>query len=605
MKQAKAPQEERQPLPGSEGWNKLPWRKLEQHVYHLQKRIFQAEQHGNTKAVRTLQKLLMKSRAARLLAVRRVTQDNQGKNTAGIDGIKTVAPKQRFAMVGHIHPEHWKEHKAKSVRRVYIPKPGKPEKRPLGIPVMQDRAQQALVKMALEPQWEGNFEPNSYGFRPGRSCHDAIAAIFVTIAQKDKYVLDADLKGCFDNINHEALLRKLKTFPMLQREIKAWLKAGCIDNGVFEESKAGTPQGGVISPLLANIALHGMETCVQQAFTQKEGKPHFVRYADDFVVFHPTEQGVQKAQRVLEEWIKDIGLEMKPSKTKITHTLKEYKGQVGFDFLGWHIRQYPVGKNRSGKVGSTGKLLGFKTLIRPNQEAIKRHMSVTHEVIKRNRNAPQGKLIKELNPIIKGWTNYHRTVASKETFSTCGHRLYLQLASWANRRHPNKGKRWVAQKYWHVGDGQGWNFSDGKSTLWTHSQTAIQRHAKVRGTASPYDGNLLYWSQRLSKHPMLNGTKAKLLKKQGGKCRWCELYFTDEDLIEIDHITPKSEGGGEELSNKLALHRHCHDEKHTKTSKEWKYAAGTYNKGHTLEEPCEVKISSTVLQTSAGGDSCV
>jgi RNA-directed DNA polymerase len=598
MKQAKARQEENSPLPGSESWNKLPWRKFEQHVYRLQKRIFQAEQHGNTKVVRKLQKLLMKSRAARLLAVRRVTQDNQGKNTAGIDGVKAVTPKQRLIMAEHIHPKHWRSHKTKPVRRVYIPKPGKPEKRPLGIPVMQDRAQQALVKMALEPQWEGLFEPNSYGFRPGRSCHDAIAAIHVTIAQKAKYVLDADLKGCFDNINHEALLYKLRTFPALRRKVKAWLKAGCIDNGVFEESKAGTPQGGVISPLLANIALHGMETCVQQAFSGKEGRPHFVRYADDFVVFHPTLEGVQKAQRVLEEWIKGIGLEMKPSKTKITHTLEQYQGQVGFDFLGWYVRQYPVGRNRSAKVGGNRSLLGFKTFIKPSQEAVKRHMAATREVIRHNRAAPQGKLIKDLNPIIKGWTNYHRTVVAKETFSSCDHFLYLQLASWAQYRHPNKGKRWVAQKYWHIDEGQGWKFSDGKSQLSAHSQTAIRRHAKVRGTASPYDGNLLYWSQRLSKHPLLNGTKAKLLQKQGGKCRWCELLFKDGDILEIDHITPKSEGGGEELSNKWVIHRHCHDNRHAKR------VNGTYDKGHIAEEPCEAKVSCTVLQTSAGGDSC-
>jgi RNA-directed DNA polymerase len=201
MAQTKAPQGKRKrPLdPASESWNKLPWRKLEQHVYRIQKRIFQAEHRGNTRAVHKLQKLLMKSRAARLVAVRRVTQDNQGKNTAGVDGVKSIKPAQRLVMVECIHPKRWKHAKAPPVRRVYIPKPGKPEKRPLGIPVMETRAQQALVKLALEPEWECKFEPNSYGFRPGRSCHDAIAAIFVIIAHKAKYVLDADLKGAFDH----------------------------------------------------------------------------------------------------------------------------------------------------------------------------------------------------------------------------------------------------------------------------------------------------------------------------------------------------------------------------------------------------------------------
>jgi len=250
MPETKAPRSERKTPPASESesWRKLPWRKFEQHVYRIQKRIFQAEQRGNHRAVHTLQKLLMKSRAARMLAVRRVTQDNQGKKTAGVDGVKSVPPAQRLVMVECIHPNQWKRLKSQPVRRVYIPKPGKAEKRPLGIPVMEARAQQALVKLALEPEWEAKFEANSYGFRPGRSCQDAIAAIYIFINQKAKYALDADLKGCFDNINHEALLRKLNTYPALRRVIKAWLKAGAVDNGVFEETTSGTPQGGVLTP---------------------------------------------------------------------------------------------------------------------------------------------------------------------------------------------------------------------------------------------------------------------------------------------------------------------------------------------------------------------
>jgi len=370
MAKTKAPSTKRKsPLdPASESWNKLPWRKLEQHVYRIQKRIFRAEQRGNTRAVHKLQKLVMKSRAARLLAVRRVTQDNQGKKTAGVDGIKSVHPKQRFLMAETIHPKNWKQQKSLPVKRVYIPKPGKSEKRPLGIPIMAERAQQALVKSALEPEWEAKFEANSYGFRPGRSGHDAIAAIFIDINHKNKYVLDADLKGCFDNINHEALLGKLNTYPAMRRIIKKWLKAGIVDKGVFEETTKGTPQGGVVSPLLANIALHGMENCVTQALTSKEGKPNFVRYADDFVVLHSTLEGVEKAKAVLEAWLQDIGLELKPSKTKITHTFTPYQGNVGFNFLGWNVRQYPVGKTHTGK-GTTGKPLGYKTIITPRRQS--------------------------------------------------------------------------------------------------------------------------------------------------------------------------------------------------------------------------------------------
>jgi RNA-directed DNA polymerase len=489
----KAPRTKQQSLPDpeSESWRTLPWRKLEQHVYRIQKRIFRAEQRGDQRAVQKLQKLLMKSRAARLLAVRRVTQDNQGKKTAGVDGIKAVKPAQRLAMAEHIHPKHWKQMKIKPVRRVYIPKPGKSEKRPLGIPVMETRAHQALVKLALEPAWEAKFEPNSYGFRPGRCCQDAITAIWTILNHKAKYVLDADLKGCFDNINHEALLRKLNTFPALSKIIRAWLKAGAMDNGVFEETSSGTPQGGVISPLLANIALHGMETAVLEAYRWKEGKPNFVRYADDFVVFHPTEAGVKKAQTVLETWLADIGLELKPSKTKITHTLREYQGTRGFGFLGWTIRQFPVGKTHTGRANQNTPPLGFKTIITPSKEAIQHHITELGEVVKKNLHVSQGKLIKELNSKIHGWTNYHRTVVAAKTFQNCEHILFQQLQQWAKRRHPHKSGHWRANKYWHVDEGNGWTFTDQRSKLWTHSLTHIQRHVKVKGQASPYDGNLL------------------------------------------------------------------------------------------------------------------
>jgi RNA-directed DNA polymerase len=383
----------------------------------------------------------------------------------------------------------------------------------------------------------------------------------------------------------------------LRRVIKAWLKAGAVDNGVFEETTSGTPQGGVISPLLANIALHGMETRVAQAFTYREGKPNFVRYADDFVVFHPTEAGVKKAKEVLETWLQDIGLELKPSKTRITHTLQEYQGVVGFDFLGWTVRQFPVGKTHTGKAGHYGPPLGFKTLIRPSKEAVKRHITEVGQVIHTHRNRTQGQLIRELNAKIGGWTRYHRTVAAAKTFDHCEYILFLQLQQWARYRHPNKGKRWVAHKYWHVDNGKGWIFTDQQVTLRDHSQTHIQRHVKVKGTASPYDGKLVYWSQRLSKHYLLSGIKSKLLQKQAGKCQWCGLHFKEGDVIEIDHLIPRSLGGGEELSNKCALHRHCHDQRHARR------VESTSDKGQVIEEPCDGKLSRTVLKPSGGGDS--
>jgi RNA-directed DNA polymerase len=229
----------------SEDWALLPWRKLERQVYRLQKRIFRAAERDNVQAVHRLQQLLMRSRSAQLVAVRRVTQDNQGKKTAGIDGVKSLPPAERLTLAEAIHPKHMKRAKAKPVRRVWIPKPGKPEKRPLGIPVMRDRAYQALVKQALEPEWEARFEANSYGFRPGRGSHDAIEAIFLEIGRKSKYVLDADIRGCFDHISHQALLDKLATYPAMRRTIRAWLKAGVMEAERLSSTEEGTPQGGV------------------------------------------------------------------------------------------------------------------------------------------------------------------------------------------------------------------------------------------------------------------------------------------------------------------------------------------------------------------------
>jgi RNA-directed DNA polymerase len=281
MKDRKAPRAGEIPDPESETWKTIPWRKLEQHVFRIQKRIYQASQYGERRKVQKLQKLLLKSEAARLLAVRRVTQENQGKKTAGVDGVKSVGPAERLIMAQDIHPKKWRRRKTRPVRRIWIPKPGKTEKRPLGIPVMRERAQQALVKSVLEPEWESQFEGNSYGFRPGRSPQDAIEAIFNAIRYKTKFVLDADIKGCFDAINQEELLKKIKAFPQMRQIIKEWLKAGVIDKNVFTPTEAGTPQGGVISPLLANIALHGMEKAITEGYNTKQEKPILVRYADD------------------------------------------------------------------------------------------------------------------------------------------------------------------------------------------------------------------------------------------------------------------------------------------------------------------------------------
>lgn len=555
-------------------WHSINWRKLERRVYKLQKRIYQASQRGDLKTVRKLQKLLLKSWSAKALAVRRVTQDNTGKKTAGVDGVKSLSPKQRLKLVNKLHLGS----KSQPVRRVWIPKPGRDEKRPLGIPTMNDRALQALVKQALEPEWEARFESNSYGFRPGRSCHDAIEAIFNAIKQKSKYCLDADIAKCFDRINQGKLLEKLNTFPTMRRQIKSWLKAGVMDGKEMFPTSEGTPQGGVISPLLANIALHGMENRIKQYVgalpekglrrKAKEENVSLIRYADDFVILHKDLTVVQGCQRIISDWLNDMGLELKPSKTRLAHTLLEVdNGKPGFNFLGFNIRQFPEGKYRSGK-NPHGKILGFKTIITPSKEKIKEHLDSIAKVIDRHKAAPQSALIQNLNPIIRGWCNYYATVVSGTAFTKISHQVYEKLRAWGRRRHPKQNMGYVRNKYWQAIGDNNWVFATNREganplRLLRHAETPIVRHVKVKGSASPYDGNLVYWSVRRGKNPEMPTRVANLLKRQKGKCPHCGLFFREEDVMEVDHIIPKSKGGKERYDNWQLLHRHCHDTKTT------------------------------------------
>ncbi len=544
-------------------WNQINWRQVQKAVFKLQKRIFQAYDNGDLRKGKKLQKTLIKSYYNRLLSVRKVSQDNSGKKTAGVDRVKSLTPKQRLEMAQNLKLGN----KAKPIRRVWIPKQGKDEKRPLGIPVMRDRAVQALVKAALEPEWESKFEPNSYGFRPGRSAHDAIEAIFTSIRSKPKYVLDADIAKCFDRINHSQLLTKINTSPSIRRQIKAWLKVDIVDfkQQTREPGIQGVPQGGVISPLLSNIALHGLENRLKQYVRTLKGSKRtnekslsLIRYADDLVVVHENLDVIKKCQQIISEWLAQFDLELKPSKTRIVHTLKEYEGnKPGFDFLGFNVRQFPVGKYQSGK-NTHGQILGFKTLIRPSDESIKRHYDNIAQITKRHNSAPQQSLVSHLNPIIRGWSNYYKTVVSKETFTKLDRLVYLRIRRWADRRHPNKNKHWVSHKYWKSIGLDNWVFGDKESSLLKHSKTAIQRHIKVKGNKSPYDGDTKYWASRMGKHPELKAQVAKLLKKQKGKCNLCQLTFLDGDLIETDHITPKAIGGNQK-DNLQLLHRHCHD----------------------------------------------
>lgn len=567
----------------TEDWKNINWHKAERYVFKLQKRIFAASRNGDVKRVRKLQKTLMRSWYNKVLAVRRVTVDNQGKKTAGVDGVKSLPPAARLKLVGELKLTG----KSKPTRRVWIPKPGRDEKRPLGIPVMYDRALQAVVKAALEPEWEATFEPNSYGFRPGRSPHDAIKQIKNCIQNEAKFVLDADIAKCFDRINHEALLDKVNMKGKVRQQIKAWLKSGVIDLGAFTATSEGTPQGGVISPILANIALHGLEKTLKQyaetlnirypdgrmrSYRDKRKSLTFIRYADDFVVLHKEKAVVQRCREIISQWLKGIGLELKPEKTRLAHTYKSELSEdakAGFDFLGYHIQQYPAGKYQSNKTAE-GKILGFNTLITPSTKGSKTHQEKVGRLILKHRSSPQAALIKDLNPVIRGWTSYYKNSDAQTVgeLSKQDQLTYLKLRRWAKRRcgNINDGH----QKYWTTINGDNWVFAtrEGNANpfrLLKHRETSCSstNYVKVKGDKSPYDGDTVYWSTRMGTHPEMSSRKAYLLKRQKGKCTHCGLSFLEWDVLEIDHIIPRALRGKDEYKNLQLLHRHCHDEKTT------------------------------------------
>ncbi|NEQ39899.1 MAG: group II intron reverse transcriptase/maturase [Okeania sp. SIO3I5] len=519
-------------------WNEVHWPKLERTVFKLQKRIYQATQRGDVKTARKLQKTLLNSWSAKMLATRRVTQDNRGKVTAGIDGKKNFKPTERVSLAENLTLD-WK---AKATRRIWIPKPGKTEKRPLGIPIISDRAKQVLVKLALEPEWEAKFEPNSYGFRPGRSCMDAIEGIKAAIKQKSKFVLEADIAKCFDKIDRQKLLEKLNTFPKVRRQIKSWLQAGVVDGKSWFPTNEGISQGGGISPLLANIALHGMEKVVKDYARSLPGKKDkneqqisLIRYAEDFVILHPEIEVIQNCKALIEKFLLEMGLELKAEKTRLTHTLiKVENEEPGFNFLGFNIRQYPVGKYATGK-NTHGKPLGYKTYVKPSKEAIKRHYQKISTIVDQLKHScSQLELIKMLNPIITGWSNYYSKVNSAKIFGKLDHFVTLKLISWATRKSNNKSKKETISKYFKKKGNNNWVFeAEGKEkpvTLRRYRDSKIENFVKVKGTKSPYDGDLIYWAARRGKSVELPVRVTNLLKKQKGKCAECGQYFKDGDF---------------------------------------------------------------------------
>jgi RNA-directed DNA polymerase len=497
-------------------WGKIDWRAQEGQVRRLRQRIFKAAQEQDWPKVRNLQKLMLRSRANTLVSVRQVTQRNAGRKTAGIDGEVALTPEARADVAVRVHQSitSWNP---RAVKRVHIPKASNRAKlRPLGIPVLMDRCHQQRVRHALEPEWEARFEPRSYGFRPGRSCHDAIAAIY-TVCKGPRarrvWALDADLAAAFDTIDHDRLLASLGSFPARDL-ICGWLKAGVVERGKgFAPTEEGTPQGGVISPCLLNVALHGLEeaagVCYRTTGTQSgnltPGSPVAIRYADDVVVLCHSQQQAEQVKAQLAKWLAPRGLAFNEDKTRIVH-LSE-----GFDFLGFNVRRYHR-----------------KLLIKPSKAAIRRLRERLAAEMRILRGGNAMMVIARLNPLIRGWAAYYRGVVSSELFGSLDSYLWKLLYKWATRRHRNKPKHWIVGRYFgkfNKSRNDRWVFGDRDSGAYLvkFSWTAIQRHVLVTGAASPDDPALAaYWASRRNKvKPPLGKYTLHLLTRQDGCCPLC------------------------------------------------------------------------------------
>ena len=543
-----------------EYWHSIDWYSVNRSIRNLRRRIFKATQNRDWKKVRSLQKLMLKSFANVLISVRKVTQTNAGKNTPGIDKILVKTPKARWEL-SQLLAKGINDHKPNPTKRVHIPKKNG-KTRPLGIPTIKDRAVQNIVKNALEPCWEAQFEGISYGFRPGRSCHDAIEKIFINCSphRKKKWILDADIKGCFDNINHHKLIEIIGNFPKVSL-IAKWLQAGYVDKNTFHPQDSGTPQGSIISPLLANIALHGMEAAIGVKYNHQGrciSKLSLVRYADDFAIFGESQEDILIAKRKINEWLTTRGLKLSEEKTKIVHITQ------GFDFLGFNIKQYKVNNTKTG----------YKLLIKPSKDFIKKCKRDIREVFLNNIGNTVDNLIGKINPIIRGKANYVNKVVSKETFSQLDYYLFTRQVRFVKRTHPNKPWKWIKNKYWGnlslAHPNQAWVFGD-KTTgnhMLKFAWTKIERHALITKTNSPDDPLLReYWEKRKCKRnkseaTKLNKRRRKIAEQQRFRCQICGESIFNGEPTQIHHIIPRNEGGSDNIKNLVHVHTYCHHKIH-------------------------------------------
>ena len=537
-------------------WHAIDWRKTHQNVNRLQARIVKATLAGKRGKVKALQWLLTHSYSAKAQAVRRVTE-NHGKHTAGVDRETWNTPKQKAEAVHQLGRR--RGYKPLPLRRVYIPKKNG-KMRPLGIPSMLDRAQQALHAMALDPVAETTLDPNSYGFRRGRGTADAIEQCFKALAtgSSAEWVLEGDIKACFDEINHEWMMANT---PMDTVMLRKWLKAGYMEGQTLYPTEQGTPQGGIISPILANLALNGLERKLKEQYPKQtrkgvHAKVNVIRYADDFIITGRTKELLEtEVKPKVEEFLKERGLRLSEEKTVITHI------ETGFDFLGQNVRKHD------------GKLI-----ITPGKKNYVAFTEKIRAMVEDMGAATTERMIGELNPVIRGWANHHRHVCSKRTFSKADDDIFHCLWQWAKRRHHNKSDRWIAQKYFMPPTGRKWTLNgyvEDKSgarrniQLFHASSVAIRRHTKIKGGANPYDPAWEpYFEERLHAQ-----AKAKLgwrydeyivWQRQDGKCPICEEDLTEERGWETHHVVWRVHGGTDDMSNRALLHPNCHRQVHSR-----------------------------------------